>query len=282
MLTNYHCHTQFCDGRANAEDFVKAAIDFGFAKLGFSSHSPVPYTSRWNMKEENAPEYFNEIKRLTKAYSGEIEILTGMEVDYIPGIFGAHSPFITNNRFDYLIGSIHYLDCFDDGTPWTIDGPAEWFDKGMNEIFGGDHRRVVKRFVDISCEMMQAGGFDIVGHIDKIYQHGHRYFSHNEKCYVDLVRSMLVLAKEKNVIVEINTKSVPVHGFFYPHQDFFKMLVEIGNRVTVNSDTHQPHLMNLAFTEAYEALSAAGVTHLYELINGAWQPCILTNKGIVV
>lgn len=280
--TNYHCHTQFCDGRAKAEDFVIAAIKNKLTTLGFSSHSPVPFDSVWNMKIEDLPKYIETIKQLKTQYANDIDILLSMETDYIPEIFGADDKMFSENKFDYLIGSIHYLDYLNDGTPWAIDGPNEWFDQGYNEIFNGDPKAYCKRFTDVSCEMMYKSGFDIVGHIDKMYQHGNRYFSLNEQWYRNLVAELLSTARDKQLIVEINTKSYVKHGFFYPHQSFFKLLKELGVWVTINSDTHDPELIDLAYPEAAEALIDSGINEVMEFRNGKWEMCKLTKKGVVL
>ncbi|MFB6343202.1 histidinol-phosphatase [Saccharicrinis sp. FJH62] len=282
LWTNYHCHTQYCDGRADAKEFVKAAVRSDFTKLGFSSHSPVPYHSDWNMRASDIPLYINEVLTLREKYCHKIEILLGMEVDYIPGMFGPQSKLIKALPTDYLIASVHYLDYLPDGTPWSVDGPVEWFDLGIKTIFNGDIRKFARRYTEVSCEMMEHNGFDIVGHIDKMYQHGSRYHNVNEIWYKDLVGQLLDVASQKDLIVEINTKSYRKLGFFYPHQSFFKLLADKNIRVTINSDTHDPENIDLAFTEAAEALTEAGIAGVVEFIDGQWQECGLTKKGVLV
>ena len=44
-LYNFHTHTQFCDGHACMEDFVTAAIATHFSHLGFTPHSPIPFST---------------------------------------------------------------------------------------------------------------------------------------------------------------------------------------------------------------------------------------------
>jgi histidinol-phosphatase (PHP family) len=281
LWTNYHCHTQYCDGRADAKDFVKAAIQANFTKLGFSSHSPVPYNSDWNMKASDMPLYINEVLNLKEKYCNQIEILLGMEVDYIPGIYSAQSKQIKALPTDYLISSVHYLDYLPDGKPWSVDGPDEWFDLGIKTIFSGDIRKFAKRFAEVSCEMIEQNGFDIIGHIDKMYQHGSRYHNMNEKWYRDMVREIIEIAGQKDLIVEINTKSYKKLGFFYPHQSFFKWLADLSIRVTINSDTHDPENMDLAFSEAADALTDAGISTVFEFENGQWQDFKLTKKGVL-
>ncbi|MFB6319937.1 histidinol-phosphatase [Saccharicrinis sp. FJH54] len=282
LWTNYHCHTQYCDGRADAKDFVKAAVRANLNKLGFSSHSPVPYHSDWNMKASDMPLYINEVLYLKEKYCHQIEILLGMEVDFIPGIFGPQSKEIKVLPTDYLIASVHYLDYFDDGTPWSVDGPVEWFDLGIRQIFNGDIRKFAKRFTAISREMIEHNGFDIVGHIDKMYQHGSRYHDVGEKWYRGLVGELLEAAGQQDLIVEINTKSYRKLGFFYPHQSFFKLLKDLNIRITINSDTHDPEKIDLAFNEAADALTQAGISTVFEFIDGEWTDCKLTKKGVLV
>ena len=66
QLSNYHSHCTFCDGRSTPEDFVKFAISHGFRAYGFSSHSPLPFETFWNMSKDDMPEYLAEIDRLKK------------------------------------------------------------------------------------------------------------------------------------------------------------------------------------------------------------------------
>ena len=61
QLSNYHSHCNFCDGRSFPEDFVKFAIQHQFRAYGFSSHSPLPFETFWNMSKDDMNEYLEEI-----------------------------------------------------------------------------------------------------------------------------------------------------------------------------------------------------------------------------
>ena len=52
-LCTDHSHCNFCDGKAPAEDFVRAAIEAGFHSYGISSHSPLPFETRWSLSKGN-------------------------------------------------------------------------------------------------------------------------------------------------------------------------------------------------------------------------------------
>ena len=46
---NLHGHTQFCDGHANMEDFVREAVAQQFSHYGFTPHAPTTAESPVNM-----------------------------------------------------------------------------------------------------------------------------------------------------------------------------------------------------------------------------------------
>lgn len=271
-MTNYHCHTQFCDGASTAEEVVIAAIEAGFPALGLSSHAPVPFETCWTMPMNKRDEYIAEVARLKEKYGDKIELYQGLEVDYIDNEQSVLSDHIQGFNSDFLIGSVHFLSkALIDDERWTIDSCSEDFKLGLDSIYGGDIKRLVRDFTTQSAAMMETGGFDIVGHIDKIYQHGCEYFYVQEKWYQHEMISLLELAKEKDYIVEINTKHHHVLDFLFPHFDFFKELKRLNIAVQVNSDCHQKERQTAAYDVAYKALLAAGITEERVLLNGHWQ-----------
>lgn len=270
-MTNYHCHTQYCDGASTAEEMVVAAIEAGFPALGFSSHAPVPFPTCWTMPANKAEEYSAEIARLKKSYGDKIEIYQGLEVDYIANELNVQSPQIKAFNADYLIGSVHFLGKhIIEGERWTVDSCSEEFKIGLEQMYGGDIKRLVRDFVEQSAAMMEFGGFDIVGHIDKVYQHGIEYFSLEEKWYQHEIISLLELAKAKDYIVEINTKHHHLLDFF-PHPIFFETIKRLNIPVQVNSDCHQKDRQTAAYQTAYDALSSVGITEERILLQGKWQ-----------
>ena len=82
-LYNFHSHTQFCDGHAPMEDFVKEAIAERFTDYGFSPHSPIPFESPCNMSMAAVDMYINEFYRLKNMYSDNINLYMSMEIDYL-------------------------------------------------------------------------------------------------------------------------------------------------------------------------------------------------------
>jgi len=281
-FSNYHSHCTFCDGRSSMEDFVKFAVSRGIKKYGFSSHAPLPFLTQWTMLEDDFEDYEKEFYRLKEKHKDQIELFLGLEVDYIHGCSDIDNLFFKDKKLDYVIGSIHYLDKIAENEYWTIDGGFREFDEGLNLLFGGDIRKAVERFFEISAFMIEKGGFDIVGHFDKITMHGLRYraFDVSHKWYVDLMKDALQLIKEKNLILEINTKSLAEKGLTFPHQSFYPIIKELDIPIMVNSDCHYPTNVDAGFTQTYAALKSLGFKIMQQLTASGWQAVEFDEKGL--
>src|SRR5690242_18712824 len=118
MWANFHMHSHYCDGKGALPEYVAAARAQGMPAIGFSSHAPVPFDCVWCMKAGRLDEYLSEVKSLQSA-TRDIELYRGLEVDFIPNVI---SPRDFAPRLDYTVGSVHFIDAFDDGRPWEIDG----------------------------------------------------------------------------------------------------------------------------------------------------------------
>lgn len=276
QLSNYHSHCTFCDGRSTPEDFIKFALSHEFRAYGFSSHSPLPFETFWNMSKDDMPEYLMEIERLKKKYSGQLEIYVGLEIDYLDKTYNASIPYFRNLPLDYRIGSIHFLPIAQPLTEKNmvcIDGSFRDYKTSVDTCYAGDIRKLVGHFFRSTQEMIEAGGIDIVGHMDKIYMNGHKYegFDLEAGWYRKPLEECLHLIAEKGLMVEVNTKNLTKKQEIYPHADYLYRLHELDIPVMVNSDCHYPDLVNDGRAEAFELLKKAGFRSTRELISGKWQ-----------
>ncbi len=270
-LTNYHSHCLYCDGRANMEDFVRFAISNRFTAYGFSSHAPLPFTTAWTMEWGNMDDYLAEFRRLKTKYADKIELYIGLEIDYLNEESNPSLSRFTQLPLDYRIGSVHML-YNDFGEVVDIDVPADKFRSIVDQHFHGDLDRVVKLYYERSFRMIELGGFDIVGHADKIHYNAtcYRPGLMDEKWYNDLVHSYFEAISDKGYMMEVNTKAYLSLNVFYPNIRYFKVLHDRGIRVLVNSDAHYPERINDGRKEALMALLRAGYDNVMEMHTGVW------------
>ncbi len=276
QLSNYHSHCNFCDGRSTPEDFVKFAISNKFRAYGFSSHSPLPFETFWNMSKDDMPEYLAEIDRLKKKYRNELEIYVGLEIDFLDATYHPAISYFQELPLDYRIGSIHFLpvsDILEEDNMVCIDGSFDDFKASVDRYFNGDIKALFRRYFDSTKEMIEKGGFDIMGHMDKIYMNGSRFeeFHPDAGWYRTPMMECLELVAAKGLMVEINTKNLGRKQQTYPHPSFFKQLFQMNIPVLVNSDCHYPYLVNDGRAEVFAMLQQAGFQTTRELVNGQWQ-----------
>lgn len=281
--TNYHGHCHYCDGKGSIEEYVKKAIDYKMPVLGISSHAPVPFETTWTMPGDKLPLYLEEINKLKSRYKDDIELLTSLEVDYIPGLTGPLNKQIVNAKLDYVIGSVHYVDCFDNGIYWSIDNNNSEFEKGLNEIFNNDMRKVVNRYFFLQQQMCETQKPDIIGHIDKVRMQNvlKPYFNEHDSWYLRLVYDTLKLAAEKEIIVEINTKYLKRSGVLFPAKEHFKWMKNQGVRVTINSDAHNPEFLISGFDDVALLLIEAGYKELWEWNGSGFAPFSFNKNGLI-
>src|SRR5688500_7952664 len=123
MWANFHMHSNFCDGKGDLSEYIQEAKRLKMISLGFSSHAPIPFPTKWCMKFERLSEYLESINRLRKT-NPDLDIYKGLEVDFIPGIT---SPNVYKDKLDYTVGSVHFVEILPDGTGWEIDGTHSSF-----------------------------------------------------------------------------------------------------------------------------------------------------------
>ena len=259
-MENYHSHTEFCDGRASMAEIAKAAYDAGFNVWGASPHSPICCPSGANMKTEDVDKFILESMRLKNEYKDRMRILTGMETDYVSPSFGPHTEYFQSLPLDYRIGSVHFVRTRD-GKPVDVDGPAERFLKYLVTEFDNDIRYVAETYFSMELEMLEAGGFEIIGHLDKIGDNGSQAMAdlEDQPWYAELVEKVISKAVEKGVIIEINTKKYDTGHRFFPSDRWWPLLKKYDARVVLSTDAHYPDKVASGYLAALTRLKLANM-----------------------
>jgi histidinol-phosphatase (PHP family) len=271
QLFNFHTHTNYCDGNSEPEAYVKKAIDLGFLKLGFSGHAPVPFKNGFAIKEEELNSYCNEILRLKDKYKEFITIYLALEIDFIPGLTKNFNELKKQCELDYTIGSIHLVSNIEQKKLWFIDGSKiEDYDDGLQKAFDNNIKKGVTAFYHQTNEMLLYQNPDIIGHFDKIKMNNrNRYFLQNEKWYQQLISETLIIIKEKETIIEVNTRGLykKRSDELFPGIDVLKQILQLNIPITVSSDAHKPEELPLLLNETNSILKKIGFRSL-RVFNG--------------
>lgn len=274
---NYHTHTTWCDGKAAPEEFIRTALENGLEYLGFSSHVMFPFDSDWHMKVENIRDYFTAILELKNTYNNKIQILTGLEADFIPPATAPDYKIYKGLPLDYIIGSVHYISRIGKrSAEWfTVDGPLDEFKDGLNRIFEGDGKALVKEYFARERDMALTTDCDIIGHPDLIRWRNVelQYFDETADWYLHELEATAEAFAKSGKVVEINTGGMARCNMKapYPGPAFLKILCSKGVPVMVNTDAHKPELLTYGMEEAVSFAREAGYRELYYLTRDGWQ-----------
>ena len=250
---NFHSHTQFCDGHADMITMARAAVACGMEHYGFTPHSPFPVKSCCNMEAEAVEAYLAEAQRIKELPElSACRFYTGMEIDYVGPEWGASTEYFKSLPLDYSISSVHFIPA-QDGELVDTDGKFDGFKKRMADRFRGDIEYVVHTFYEQSKQMLKLGGFDILGHFDKISLNASYYAPGilDSHFYAECFEPYMQMILERKTTVEINTKHFREHGRFFPNERHLPRLVANGNLILVNSDAHQPDRIEASRAEAF-------------------------------
>ncbi len=273
---SFHTHSHFCDGKAHMEDVCKKAAEEGLSALGFSSHAPVPFSTTWAMKFEDALEYRKTIDRFRQKYKDQLEIYAALEADYIPlGNSINYETWRQMLHLDYIIGSVHLVlnpDMPDE--LWFLDGPSENYEKGIIDCFEGDVKKAVAHYYHQIQEMVQTQKPDVIAHMDKVIMNNKgRFFSEEDVWYQNLVEETLQIIANTNTIIEVNTRGIyrgKYHTLF-PNEKIIKRCVELGILLTVSVDAHHPDELKNEFDYAVEVIKQAGGKFIAYFNKGKWE-----------
>ncbi|MGS0764107.1 histidinol-phosphatase HisJ family protein [Syntrophomonas curvata] len=237
MLQDYHIHALAHGEYRYTYDWLKtfavAAREQGILELGFSEHDE--YLSRIDTAV---------LQQLREEFP-DINIRLGLEVDYIPGREEHIREISRQYDFDYLIGSIHFIE------GWGFDHPD------FSHLFTGkDIDQIYRSYFNLVHRAIKSGLFDVVGHLDLIKIWGHRPREHTVEHYVE---PLLNSIKAADMVIEINSAGLrkPVKEI-YPAPEIIDLVFAKEIAVTLGSDAHHPSQLGEGLAEAHRRLIGAG------------------------
>jgi len=272
---NYHTHSSLCDGTGELRDYVEAAVKKGFRALGFSGHSPLPFPNDWTMDDEALSLYLNGVRELKRMYGEDIEIYLGLETDYLDTEHNPAQEIYHSLGLDYQIGSVHAIPDPKDGLFYSFDGPLDELNHLIHRTFDGSGKNLITGYYHQVRKMVEAGGFDILGHFDSIKKHNRevKFFSEEEDWYKEIVFDTLSAVAESGVILEVNTGGMSRNYTRepYPSKWIIRRCAELEIPIMLNSDAHRPDLLDYGFPETEKMLVSLGVSRGRILLDGSWK-----------
>lgn len=245
MFSDYHVHSEFSfDSDEKIHNIVTRAITVGMKQIAITDHQDFDWPVEGELPSINIEDYSSSISNVRKKYSGQIQIIKGIELGLMAGTKAQCRNLIASNSFDFVIGSCHIVDNMDPyySKFWENKDDREAFELYFKTLLEG-----LKMFDRI----------DTLGHMDYIV----RYSPNKDKNYSvadyrDLIDMILQHIISRDIKLEINTANL-AKGFSFPnpHTDIIKRYRELGGKyVTVGSDAHQAKDIGYGFDKAKDII----------------------------
>lgn len=218
IKTNYHTHTSRCNHASGTdEEYVLSALRGGFDVLGFSDHSPWPYSGNFRssirMSADMLDGYVASIASLREKYESQIEVKIGLECEYFP----EYMPWLKEQRerfrLDYLLFGNHFS-----------------YREEKSLYFGNSHTPAdLRLYLESAVQGLQSSLFECMAHPDLFMQGYYRFDEHCER----VANELCLVANEHGVALEYNCSQA-----FCP--EFWKIAGEQKCRVVIGIDAHHP------------------------------------------
>lgn len=245
-IVDYHMHTPLCGHAVGSpKEYASHAHAIGLEEIGFSDHAPLVShddpTITMNIKE--LPLYHQMIEEVRSQFA-PLRIKIALEADFIPGFEDKTKAILQSYPYDYIIGSVHFIN------RWGFDDPAQrerWDEKDINRVYH-DYYALLRKSAE-------TGFFDIMGHVDLVKKFGHRAMED----MTEEIEQTAKVFKKTGVAVEINTSGLrkPVKEM-YPTPECLKIYCQAGVPLTFGSDAHDPKDVGKDFDKAVALAKAMG------------------------
>ena len=195
-------------------------------------------TGAW--RSTNFPATSKSSKKRAKLFAPDLSIRLGLECDWIEGHETWIEELATRAPFDYLIGSVHYLE-----PGWAVDDPdpkwqGKWQDPdAIDEIW--------TKYWSLYVECISSGLFDILAHPDLVKKFGHRPSGDLRRFYEPSIEA----ARNVGVAIELSTAGLRKPcAEMYPARDFLELARQADIPLVIGSDAHLPEDVGADFDTA--------------------------------
>lgn len=230
---------RFCE----TKDYFEKYMDISETELGRKQHKWLQQVMTENM--EDFVTFINSQK--SKWADQGITLKLGMEADFFPGCRDELKELLSMQEWDYIIGSVHFVD------GWGFDNP-----EAIDQFHRYDLEELYRRFFDIVEEAIRSGLFDFAAHLDNLKVFNFRPDENKLIPHYQRIARALV---ETNTATEVNA------GLYYrypikemcPSPAFLDVMAEAGVKFTTSSDSHFPDDIGIYVSENTERLKRLGI-----------------------
>ena len=258
MISDLHTHSDTSpDNVQTIREIYEAAVKKGLEYICITNHHEFVSQSvkeGYVLDTEKIRRYKEDFKILPK--NRKIQIFFGTEIGYCEDREKETRDFIKAHNFDFVIGSVHWVDQFH-----VPDSRTRWELKDKPEL----QREVIEKYFIQVKKAISSGLFDVIGHIDVYKKVIPEPSFETLKGQWTEVADLLVKSK---VGFEVNTSYKNYFGekpvpSIYPSREIIELFLERGVKIiTIGSDGHSPDRIGDQIDLVEEMLRGLGVQEI--------------------
>ena len=258
---NLHTHSQCDDGKDAIDEIVQKAQERGFTILGFSGHGYYAKDDS-SMTPEKTKQYIQDVRQAQQQAPNGLKIYLGIEEDSM-------APIENVEDFDYVIGSVHYLE--HNGKIYPIDYSQEQFDEMLKEGYQNDINALAKDYYLAIERQAQNPNIQILGHLDLItkYNEDQSYFCFDDPKILSYAKVAIEQLVKAGKIFEMNSGAM-ARGYRnspYPSIELLKLIYEANGKILINTDCHHKEYLDYGMQICLDLAKQIGFKTL-EMFNG--------------
>lgn len=258
---NLHTHSQYDDGKDAIDEIVQKAQERGFTILGFSGHGYYAKDDS-SMTPEKTKQYIQDVRQAQQQAPNGLKIYLGIEEDSM-------APIENVEDFDYVIGSVHYLE--HNGKIYPIDYSQEQFDEMLKEGYQNDINALAKDYYLAIERQAQNPNIQIIGHLDLIakYNEDQTYYCFDDPKILSYAKVAIEQLVKAGKIFEMNSGAM-ARGYRnspYPSIELLKLIYEANGKILINTDCHDKEYLDYGMQICLDLAKQIGFKTL-EMFNG--------------
>ena len=256
-MIDSHMHTPLC-GHAVGEpiEYARYASKKGIDVITFTCHIPMEWEAfgqqGTRMRPDQIEEYRQSVQAAAKAAKPlGVEVLCGIEAEVFPDEqhMQPMDEILNGYSWDFVLGSLHahcrsYLSWLEDNN--ATDDPAR-IDFYFRHLRDG----------------VLSGRYDSMSHPDVIRTYG-VVSEFRPAAHEAVIRDFLQAVVDQDICMEVNTSGL-IKGDFEVHPDplILDWASEMGVKLTIGSDSHQPNTVGRFFDTIQPMLRKKGFKDLH-------------------
>ncbi len=261
------CHTHTCnspDAENTVSELCEQAIALGLDVLAITEHCEVNryYGIEYYNAKPNGYDTYDfqldfekSMKDNTFAqqkYHGKLNLICGIELGQATHDLELAEKIISDERLDFVIGSMHQLPNHDDFA--FID---------YNEV--DIPSLLMENYLEV-LKLCEWGKFDVLGHLTYTLRYivGNYGIDVDMKPYEEIIAECYRVLISKGKGIEINTSGLrQTYGKTFPDLNYIKLYKDLGGKIlSIGSDSHTTYDLAKGIPQGVELAKLAGFTEV--------------------